>query len=539
MGFFDQLSEGVSKRYPRPVNPADGPQPPGRFSFGTQTYGGPAYTDAFKARRAPTQYQLGENYAALIYAMVNRTRDGVARVPLRLMADGSRVQGKPSRACDAIKVSRSIGRKMATEGKVSSAAVDQVYEIRNHPVLDVLDSPDPYGTFTREKLIGLVCSYMDVFGSGYLVPEGNGWDWTVNTARRKGPPEHLWVIYPQYVIPIRLGASPIVDTFQYFADRLPLQSVMWFRHNYSLKDAYGAAFSPTAAGEPYRQQEQELVAILSQVLGIGPRPNLLVTAKDSAIGIIPSQKQAFEQDLVRRQSGGNAGGVLINDGSWDITPIDYPKADIAAKEIAEHDRNNLASIFGMPPTYFTVDTNLANLQAADVQFAMANTAPRLRTIAAVFTRLVRMFDERMFFAFDPPIPEDDEMREKVFTMRLASGRATINQVNEEEKYPPVEWGDEPWMPGTLVQPSMAMATHELGLETGKKAMESGQQADELAADGHEHQKQMDKEGLKIDAKKASQKPAAKRSLSEAELLVEAQDVLRTIQGHLATLAEVI
>ena len=502
MGFLATLQEDLGKRYPKPVAPKDGPQPPGRFSFGTQTYGGPTYYDAFNSKRSPTQQRLAENYNALIYAMVNRSRDGVARVPMRLMADGSRVQGKPSRACDAIKVSRSVGRKMAEEGKVSTAAVDQVYEIRNHPVLDVLDEPDPYGTFTREKFIGVICSAMDVFGSAYIVPEGNGWDWTNPKARVKGPPDNLWVVYSQYIVPIRLGTSPIVDRFQYFASSLPLQSVLWFRHNHSLKDIYGSAFSPTSAGEPYRIQEQELVAVLSQQLGIAPRPSIIATAKDAMVGITPTQKLAFEQDLVRKFAAYGAGGIHVNDGAWEFTIPDYPKADIAAKEISQHDRDNLASIFGMPPTYFTVDTNLANLQAADVQFANANTGPRLKTIAGVFTRFVRMFDLRLFFAFDPPIPEDDEMREKVFSMRLASGRATINQVNEEEKYPPVDWGDEPWLPGTLVQPSMAMATHKLGLETGKKAMESGEQADEIAADGHEHQKKMDKEGLKIDAKKA-------------------------------------
>ncbi len=526
MGFLATLQEDLGKRFPKPVNPKDGPQPPGHFSFGTQTYGGPTYYDAFNARRSPTQQRLAENYNALIYAMVNRSRDGVARVPMRLMADGSRVQGKPSRACDAIRVSRSIGRKMAAEGKVSTAAVDQVYEIRNHPAIDVLDDPDPYGTFTREKFIGVICASMDVFGSAYIVPEGNGWDWTNLKARVKGPPENLWVVYAQYIVPIRLGTSPIVDRVQYFASSLPLQSVLWFRHNHSLKDIYGSAFSPTAAGEPYRIQEQELVAVLSQQLGIAPRPSIIATAKDATMGVTPTQKLAFEQDLVRKFAAYGAGGIHVNDGAWDFTIPDYPKADIAAKEISQHDRDNLASIFGMPPTYFTVDTNLANLQAADVQFANANTGPRLKTIAGVFTRFVRMFDPRLFFAFDPPIPEDDEQREKVFSMKLASGRVTINQINEEEKYPAVEYGDAPWLPGTLKQPDMLMEAHEQALEQGQAAIDSQDMNDGLAADEHEHNKGMDKKKLQQDAKK----PAVARSLDE-----RLEHVISTMESQLESM----
>ncbi len=517
MGFYAQLQSDMGKRYPKPISPETGPLPPGRFSFGTQLYGGPAYTDAFKSRKAPTLYELVENYHALIYAMVARNRNAVARVPMRLLADGSRVQGKPGRACDAIRVSRHVGRRLARDGAISTAAVDQVYEVRNHPLLDVLDEPDPYGTFTREKLIGLMVSYMDVLGSAFLVPEGNGWDWEKDNARSMGPPENIWVVYPQYVIPVRLAASPIVSWFQYFGSRLPYQSVMWFRHNHSLRDAYGAAFSPTYAGEPYRKQEQELVAILSQVLGIGPRPNLIATAKDAMIGVGRDEKTAFEQDLVRKHAAGYAGGILVNTGAWDFTPVEYPQADIAARDVAQHDRDNLASIFDQPPTYYTVDSNLANLEAADVQFNRNAVEPRCKTVAAQFTRLARMCDPRLFFAHDPVMPEDDEVREKVLTMQLASGRVTINQANEEEKYPAVAWGDEPWLSSTLQQPSMAVEKHEQALEQGEQAMESQGMQDGLAVDQHEHQKGMDKAEMKSD---------------EERMLDDAKMILRTMKEKL-------
>jgi hypothetical protein len=357
--------------------------------------------------------------------------------------------------------------------------VDQVYEIRQHPLLDVLDEPDPYGNFNRKKLLGLMVAFQDVVGSGFLVPEGRGWDWRNPGKGAKGPPENLWVIYPQYAIPIRTTNSPQVDHFQYFADWIPFESVMWFRRNVSLRDAYGATFSPTYASEPYRQQEQELVAILSQVLGIGPRPNLMMTAKDAMIGINPTQRQALEQQMVSKHAAYGAGGVLVNDGAWDVTPIDYPKADIAARDIAQHDRDNMASIFGMPPTYFTVDSNLANLQAADVQFARANTEPRCEEIAAQFTRLARMCDPRLFFAFDPVVQEDEVANMTCVQMRLDAGLTTPNQENEEGKWPAFPEGDEHWIPGTkktmsmiLAEAQQAQEQHEMGLEQGEASMEN-------------------------------------------------------------------
>lgn len=463
MGFIDRIQSDASKRYPRAIRPKDGPQPPGHFSFGTQLQGGPRHTDPYGASPAPSLTKLVENYNAVIYAMVERNRNAVSRIPLRLLADGSRAQGAPRRACDPIKVSRSVGRRLAENGHVSTASVDNIYEIRNHPLLDCLDNPDPYHTFSRKKLIGALTMCMDVVGSGFLVPEGRGWDYTDDTARIKGPPENLWFVYPQYVIPIRLGSSPIVDVFQYFSDRIPMQAMIWFRRNTSLRDMYGAEFSPTYAGEAYRKQEQEQIAILSQVLSLGPRPNMIASAKDAIVGVGKTEKDAFEKDLVRKHAAGYAGGVLVTNGAWDITPVSYSPADLAGKEISLYDIYNLAAIFGQPATYYTVDSNLANLQAADAQHARMGVAPRCDAIAETLTQLARRFDPRLIFSFDPALPEDEEARQKVIDMKLANGQTTINKVNEETNEPPHPWGDEPLIDKNKLPLSLIIQAHQMSM----------------------------------------------------------------------------
>ena len=175
----------------------------------------------------------------------------------------------------------------------------------------------------------------------------------------------------------------------------------------------------------------------------------------------------------------------------------------------------------MPPTYFTVDSNLANLQAADKQFARFCVEPRLDTVTDHLTVLAQMCDPRLRFVHDPVVAEDEVQKQTVIDMRLRSGMTTINQENEEGKWPAFPEGDERWIDSSLKPMSLTMAEgqmaqeqHELGLKQGDQQLESGEQADELAADGHEHTKDMDKKKIAIDAKKASQKPAAARSLEE-------------------------
>lgn len=508
------------------------PVPPGQFSYGTSINGGPAFTDPFQSRRAPSPWQLVENYNSLIYAMVARNRDAITRLPLRLYADGSRAQGgKPRSACDPIECPRHVGQRLARAGMVSESAIDQVYEIRTHPFLDTLDRPDPYGYFDKQKLIGAVVAYMDVVGWSIIVPEGGGWDWRKPNNRAKGPPEYLWVVYPQYTTPVRYGQSPLINFFQYFADKLPFTEVMWFRHNISLRDAYASAFSPTYAAETYRLLEQEQVQTLSQVLGLGPRPNMIFTAKDSQFTAGENERKRFEQDLNRRQAAGNAGGVLVSNGAYEATPINYSPADMAGEEMAKYAIYAMAAIFGQPATYYTVDSNLANLQAADAQHARMGVEPRCRSIEGTLNWLVKSWDPRLFVRFDPALPEDEVARQQVVDMQLKSGQITINEANEEARWPDKPYGDAAWLPGTLRQPDMITAEHEQSLEQQKTAMDSMSTGDELAADGQEHQQKMDKAGHELQKKQLAQKSESKTERSTEQSIEELCRMVLTAIGQ--------
>ncbi len=487
-------------------------QPPGGFSLGNTYLGGPLTTDAFGAKRAPSPWRLVENFKTLIYAMVARNRNAVTRIPLRLYADGSRAQGgKPRSACDPIRVSRHNGQRLSRAGLVSSAAVDQVFEVRNHPILSVLDRPDPYGYFNREKLIGLMVSYCDVVGSCYLYPEGPGWS---GQPGKKGPPDTLWTLYSQYVLPIRKYGSPLIDRFQYFATGIAFDQVLWFRQNHSLRDPYGTGYSPTYAGENYRAQEDKFITMFDQVLGLGPRPQMIASAKDQTMPPGEDMARRLEQDLMRKQSGGYAGGVLVNRGAWDFTPVTWTPADLAGKELSEYDRNCLASIFDQPPTYYTVDTNLANLQAADEQHARQGVEPRCKSIAGTLTWLVQTWDPRLFFAFDSALMEDELSKAQVVQMRLQTGQTTINQENEEGRWPPVPWGDEPWMASSLKQPSMIIEGHEQGMEQLKAGLGSQPNGDDPKSKDDEPKSKPKDNAFKL--KDESEEDGVERALQRLE-----------------------
>ena len=215
-----------------------------------------------------------------------------------------------------------------------------------------------------------------------------------------------------------------------------------------------------------------MIGLLDQALGMGPKPSLIATAKDPMMQPSDDDARRLEQDMTRKHAAGMAGGLLVNRGAWDFTPANFPPADLANKDLSEYDLYRLASIFDQPPTYYTVDTNLANLQAADTQHARQGVEPRCKSIAGTLTWLAQTWDPRLFFAFDPALPEDEESKQRVVDMRLKSGQTTINQENEDGRWPPVWYGDEPLLPNNLATPTMLLEQHQQKLEATKAKMEN-------------------------------------------------------------------
>jgi hypothetical protein len=440
--------------------------PPGRMTAGSSWVGGPLTTDAWKSHPAPVPWELVEAYKSICYSCANINADAVAAVPRRLYANASGTK-KPRDIAEPRSISRSEFEYLREMKYVDKfAKVDDIYEIRNHPFLDTLKTPDPRGIFDQDKLIKLIIVYQDIVGHAFLYPEGP----------EGRPPQWLWPLFSQYVTPITTAGSPLPSTFSYFGEQLGWDQVVQFRHTLSLRNPYALGYSPAYAAIEYLRLEDRFVSVQEQLLAMGPRPNIIASVKDPNMPVGQNEKDRFEQDLNRKHARSAQGGVLVVNGSWDFTPVTYSPTDLSGLKVAEYDLERACGCFGVPIEFFTSDTNLANQRSAETKHAKKAVRPRCVSLDNRLTMMVRKYDPRLFFASDNCVPEDEEMKAKIQSIKITDGTLTVNQANVDTGIPPMPGFDEPWLPTNLAPASQLLEIHKAAVamsQAGAVGMKEG------------------------------------------------------------------
>lgn len=405
--------------------------------------GGPGTSDAFLSRRAPSPYRLVESFRNLVYACACLNSAGVARTPLRLYAI-TRKGGQRARAfAGPVPVPARRAKHLRGLGYVARdmQAAEAVEEITSHPLLDLLDEPN--SEFDRPLLLAYLSLSIDVVGSGYVRTD----DGTPGL-----PPQHLWPLQPQHVYPERITGSAIPDAYIYFGERLTHEQLVRFKM-VSLRDPYGPGYAPAQAAYSYGGLEELWVTSQEQLLRIGPRPSAIVGPIDPAQPFSPDQAKRLRADLNRKHAQAAGGGVIVSEGGYTFNALTYKPSEMGGTDLPRYVLERICNCFDVPVAFFTSETNLANLQAAETQHGKHGIEPRCVRIASALTRWAKRFDDRLFFAFDPAVGEDEERESRTDDRDIKNGSLTINERRTKRGLAEVPWGDEPWFSNTVTQPS--------------------------------------------------------------------------------------
>lgn len=380
---------------------------------------------------------LVRHYKNWVYVCASRNAAALAQVPLKLY-----VRGKTSRY-----ERRGLDKaeKKHLE-RVTGKAADDVEEIVDgHPALELLGNVNPH--MTQFELKESLCLSLDLTGDAYWYIE-NG---------PLGVPQYIWPMLSQYtkVVPdpknfVRgylYGRDPntavALDYDEVVHCKYPNPRNLFYGMS-PLEGAFGAV-ALTEAAQEYQQALFDNRAI----------PDTVIQVKTQ---ISEDERKRLYAEWNRRHRGAkNAGGVQILQGDTEVATLGFPPADTGIEISAKFSREEIAAAFGVPMTLLEMSSsNKASASEGNYAYMQYAIAPRCVRIAETLTEQLaqRYYDDRLFFAFDDPVPDDNEYMLKERQTNITVGFTSVNEERAKAGLDPIP-GEEYDKPRTMGMPPQA------------------------------------------------------------------------------------
>ena len=386
-----------------------------------------------------------------VFVCVRRNAESIAETKLRLYVTRRTRQTANRMKTRAVAKHRQdelFSRPSLT--KALSAATD-IEEVTEHPILELLRNVN--GEENRFDLFEKRETFLQLVGNAY-------WYIVLNRLNR---PLELRTLPAHWVRAIP-GKDQLIQGYRYGPDYnhidFDVEEVIRFTAPSPMNIIYG--YPELAAVTEAVELHDDIWAFDKSLLKRGAVTSAVVLLDENA------SKEEVERailDFNQRYAGPNrAGKVWGAKGIKDIKPVSIAPRDLNHSEGRRWIREVICGAFGVPLSMVTVESvNRANAEAGNHQYAKYTLVPRCRRAEEAYNQdFVPLWgDDRLFMAFDNPVPDDKELRLKQRQTMIATG-GTINQQNEIDGLPPVEGGDVPLVPKNLWPLATALAAPASG-----------------------------------------------------------------------------
>lgn len=406
----------------------------------------PYYFDGFRRKLVPDDNVLLREYKRVIYTCCNLNVNRVCTTPLRLyIKRENNNSAKKSLLRKGIET-RTISSKKkdflssnATLQKALKQFVD-IEEVVVHPSLNVLQKGNRLPFFNGQRLFEITQLFQELIGRAYILVENDP---------ILGIPSDLWVLPAHWVKPRstkKTSARKVIDYYELcppgfqFNDKNPRykpEDVLSFLMPNPL-NPYVDGISPLAAAFDVNDVASKQLSLENSLLDNEGRPDLVFTPKgDSTIG--SDEAKRFEREYRTRFARGRTGGVWVMEDPMDMEVLNFPPRELARLEIHKVSKNEIANAYGVPYAMISdASHNREQLEACEIQHAKHSTVPRLNRNIAILNDpdygFISRFDEtgELFFAYDDPIPENEEIKVTKIRGYVQDGIWTPNEGRKED-----------------------------------------------------------------------------------------------------------
>lgn len=365
------------------------------------------------------------NESPYLRAAIGGLSETVAAVPWRLYAGSPDTRGHFTRVRGDLTERAAPARHKALSRAV---AAQEVTAIRTHPLLTLLDEPNPYmtGRVARQvtiaqlKLIGTALWVLDgedeqpplnafpVPGTWVKrrpTPEQPTWEIDVNGATWNAPVDRVLVFTsPDPANPYGMG-SGIGTTLrnEIDIDEHAAQMVVGFFQNRAMPDA-------------------------------------LISIRGASRAVLERAKHEWNN---ARQGFRRAYGNQWTSGEIQVERLDTAFKDMQLVELRRAQRDVFQQATGRPPEKMGIVTNSnkATALAASIIDATDVQVPLLEVMREQFQRLARAYDDRLYVEYENPIPDDIEAKRAAMTAVPGAFRIDeIRMAHDEEPLGPDDGG---------------------------------------------------------------------------------------------------
>jgi HK97 family phage portal protein len=318
---------------------------------------------------------------------------------------------------------------------------DGAQEIESHPLLALLDMPNPQedGTTLFENWY----AYLQCAGDAYL------------EAVSVGPEvRELYVLRPDRVtvVPDARGwpiaydykvGERITRLSRDASGFLPVMHSMLFN---PLDDHYG--LSPLEAAATALDTHNAGAGWTKSLLDNSARPSgaLIYKGPDGQASLSEDQFQRLKRELEDAYQGAaNAGRPMVLEGGLSWQAMSYTPADMDFSDLRNAAAREIALAFGIPPMLLGLpgDNAYHNYQEANLVFWRQTILPLVARTAKALTRwLAPRFGSSLRVGYDADAVDALAVeRESVWDKLNAAAFLTLNEKRQAAGYSPVEGGD--------------------------------------------------------------------------------------------------
>lgn len=316
----------------------------------------------------------------------------------------------------------------------------KVEVVKEHPMLDTLKFVNEF--FTQYTLFERLQANLEIHGNEF---------WFLERDKRTKLPLKIYPLNPTAVRPIvgKYYVERYDYNFQGATYSFSIDDIVHFKNYSPFSDIVGMSTLEIA------RSSVETEVFSKEYI----RKFYYNDATPGGILSTPDEVNQDKADLIKSKWAESFSGVkrafktAVLSGGLTYTTISPKQSDMQFVEQSKLTRDDILALFGVPKTVLGIveDVNYASAKASNYIFSSRSIYPKdLRIVDQLNEFFVKQWEpDGYWFEAKSPVQEDRFEDAQVNQIKFANGQLTINEWRRHDGLPPVENGDQVFLPFSL------------------------------------------------------------------------------------------